>query len=263
MFTILILLPILAIVRAVILQTRQWNREFLKFDFVQFMYAFILAPLFFVWLKFFSYYLARSEIGNTLSAGELFIIDTFMSVAMLYVYAFVVIHSLTKSFEIKQKTDPLYNMFAHSEYFHQQFSHFVVYFGTMCVVTLLSVLNLIFPLELDSVSWYKWLTVSGGIATGALALYGIGKFETASVRFHKLMKLSYGLFFTIHVVLYLFWSVTFSVEYAIFWLMTTIYATFVTASFFIEFETYPTTSAKKIVTSVLRHSLNNIKKIFS
>lgn len=260
---VLILLPILAIFSAAILHSRQVKKEFLRFDFVQFLYAFVLAPLFFVWIKAFTYYLTRAEIGISLTLGEQFLVDTGVTLAMLYVYAFVVIHSLTKSFEIRQKNDPLYDLFAHSEFFHQQFSHFGIYFGVMGIITALSVFNLIFPLDILHGTYYKWISLVGGMVAGLLSFYGIGKFETKSVKFHKLMKLSYGLYFTVHVLLYILGFAAFSVEYSVFWFMTTVFATFVTASFFIEQETYASASAQQVVKAVLRRSLKTIRNMIS
>jgi hypothetical protein len=232
MLLILFIIPIFTLLSAFFLYKHNGKVEFLRFDLVQFVYAFILAPLLFLWLKSFGYYLFSSELGLKISSNELFIMDSLFSVIALYVFAFIVIHSVTKSFELKQRQDPLHDLFAHSEYFHLEFSHFFIYLGAMSILTILSIANIFFPIYLEGDKPLMWLVIGLGLVCGVITYLGIQRFETSSLRFHKLMSLSYGFFFSAHVLAYYFLTVRFSLEYAAFWYSFMIFISLVFLSFF-------------------------------
>lgn len=105
---ILFLVPTFAILSSLYLYQHTGKREILKFDLVQFVYAFILAPIVYIWLKSFLFVFLVSELNLHLSVTDLFIADTVLTIIFLYVFAFLVIHSLTKSFELKRLRDPFY-----------------------------------------------------------------------------------------------------------------------------------------------------------
>ncbi len=243
-------IPLFTIISAIVLDSHKGKKEILKFDFVQFVYSFVLAPVFFIWLKSFFYYLLRDELGLRLSNTSLFVYDTVLSVGLFYVFAFVVIHSLTKSFEIKQTRDPLHDLFAHSEYFHQEFSHFVVFLGSMGVLTFVSLANVFVPLIVDQDRLLLYALSGFGIVVGMFLYYGIGLFETKSVKFHKLMKLGYGVFFLTHVLAYFFTDVSYHLAYGPFWLIFFMSSTLVASAFFVSFEKYPARFVDTVIDTI-------------
>lgn len=99
----LFVIPLLTLVSGVLLYGQHGKKEFLKLDFVQFMYSFVIAPVMFVWLKSFLFFILRNELNFRLSISEIFIVDTIYSTLVMFIFAFVVIHSLTKSFNLKRE----------------------------------------------------------------------------------------------------------------------------------------------------------------
>ena len=246
----LLIVPLFAYLAILILYRHNGKREVLKFDLVQFAYAFVILPIFFVWLKSFIYFIFKHELGVGLSTGQLFAIDTAFSLLFLYIFAFVVIHSLTKTFNLKHYRDPLYDLFAHSEYYHVWLSHVVMFAGGMLGGTLLSIVNLFVPLSL-AVGKVVFMGVLGlGFGAGLLVFAGVWLADPDQAQFMRLMKLTFGFFFMVHVVLYFLFDPKFSIDQVVYWFIFMILTACVICSFFFE-------RSKKAVswTSKLKHQM--------
>lgn len=234
MISLLYLIPVFAIISAVLVYRLNGKRELLKLDLVQFFYAFILSPVLFIWLKTFLYFLLKVEANVTLSNGQLFLLDTIYSTFFLYVFAFIVIHSLTKSFNLRQTTDPLYNLFEHSEFFHLWLTHLIMYLGGMILLTILAIVNIWFPLEVTlSEGMFRLLFVSGflsGFLMFMIVWLSDPKQERAN--FMRVMKLSFGFFFLIHIVLYFVFSPPFSPALGLYWWSLNAFTALVICSLF-------------------------------
>lgn len=235
MFLILLVIPFAAIVSAVLLYRNTGKRDFLKLDLVQFIYAFVIAPLIFVWMKTFLYYILRQEIDVRLSVGDIFFFDTVFSVVSLFVYAFVVTHSLTKSFELKRYKDPLYDIFTHTEALHLWISHTAMYIGAMALFTLVSMVNVVSPLEISMSKWPFYLILFLAYIAGLFGFAGIwmSNFTDQSI-FLKLMKFFIGLAFAIHVAAYFLVDPPFNGTRIAFWMIFMSFFAMVTASFIFE-----------------------------
>ncbi|OGJ20327.1 MAG: hypothetical protein A3A82_03960 [Candidatus Pacebacteria bacterium RIFCSPLOWO2_01_FULL_47_12] len=217
MIIFLTLIPLLALASGLFLYRHDGKREILRFDVVQFVYSFVIAPVMFVWIKSFFYFVLSKEIQPALSPTNLFVIDTILSTLALIIYAFIVIHSLTTSFNRKMYKDPLYDLFEHSEYFHLWLSHLTMYIGYLLLFAALGIGNIFFPLEvaLSKLQFYALLflsTVLGTIQFIAVWLSNPGK-----ENFMRIMKLSFGLFFMLHVGAYFLYSPAFTGRMSVFW----------------------------------------------
>ncbi len=214
------LIPLLAMLASVLVYKQNGKKEILRFDMVQFFYAFILMPTVYIWFKWFLFTLLRNELGGLISQNELFFWDTVYSVFFLFLSAFVVIHSLTKSFELKRRKDPLYDLFEHSEYYHLWFSHTSLFIGLMLLITLISSSNI----WLDSIFYisqnvfYLILLTTPILALAVFKAFKLSDF--GDFRFLKLMKLFVGIFFFVHGVLFILFEPVFSGEKIMYWYTT-------------------------------------------
>ncbi|PIR61877.1 MAG: hypothetical protein COY81_01125 [Candidatus Pacebacteria bacterium CG_4_10_14_0_8_um_filter_43_12] len=255
MITLLYLIPVFSIVSAIVVYRLNGKREFLKLDLVQFFYAFILSPVLFIWLKTFLYFLLRVEVTVSLSSGQLFLFDTIFSTLFLYIFAFVVIHSLTKSFNLKRTVDPLYNLFEDSEFFHLWLTHLMMYLGGMVLTSVLALLNIWFPLEISlTTTGFYFLFGSGflcGFVVFLLAWLSDPKQEEAN--FMRLMKLAFGFFFLIHVVLYFVFNPPFSAAYGLYWWSLNIFTALVICSLF-SYKSERATSFFEQISLYFKHS---------
>ncbi len=243
---LLLLIPFLATLSAVILYRQNGKKEILKLDLVQFLYAFILTPIIFVWLKTFVFFLIRKDIRAHISVANFFLIDTIFSIVFLYLFAFVVVHSLTKSFEMKRRNDPLHDFVQHSEYFHTWFAHIGFYGLAMILITILSALNLFLPLPLAPSFFAMPLIVAAGIISGAIGYYSLHQYyygfhpypqfamKVGRYSFMTIMKILFALFFLIHIVLYFSLYPQFRVEHSFYWLSFFFFATLVVNAFFLQ-----------------------------
>lgn len=230
----LFIIPMLAIVSAVLLYKHDGKREFLKFDLVQFSYAFVIAPFLFIWLKTFVYFLLRTELGASISNGQLFIIDTSLSVLCFYIFSFVVIHSLTASFNRKMMSDPLYDLFAHSEFFHLWLSHLVIYVGTMVLLTVVSIVNIFLPLNVENSRGGIFLLCAAGVITGIFSFLTLILSDPRQhhANFTRLIKLCFGFFFLVHGILYFWISPSFQLDTGLYWWSFMVFTTLVVCSLF-------------------------------
>ncbi len=234
MTVLLLLIPFLTIVSGMLMYRLNGKREILRMDMVQFFYSFLLAPMLFIWGKSFLFVVLRSELEVSLSRLQLFLIDTTFSVVFLYIFAFIVIHSLTKSFNLRSASDPLYDIFHHSEYYHLWLSHIVIYIGGMVFMTIMATTNIFFPLELEMSKMVLYGVCSLGVVAGVFTFLGVLLSDPKQSRanFLRLMKLAFGVFFLLHVVYFFVFGPQFSASYAIYWWTLFFFATIVVMSFF-------------------------------
>ena len=231
---------------ALLVYNQNGKKEILRFDMVQFFYAFILMPVAYIWFKVFLFILLKNELGNMISQNELFIWDTAYSVFFLFLAAFVVIHSLTKSFELKRKKDPLYDLFEHSEYYHLWFSHTSLFVGIMILATIISGFNLwlSLPVLITKPVFYSILFTTPILALAVFKVFKISDF--GDFRFLKLMKLFVGLFFLIHGLLYFLVEPVFAGERIMYWYTTNVFGFLSLISLFHSSEPKPLPIHKRI-----------------
>jgi len=209
------------------------RKSLFNIDFVQFLYSFLILPLIFVSMKVFLYQ-TLSEMA-VLSARQLFAVDTLLSVLFLYFSAAMAIHTITKSFSLHQKTKPSFDIWHVSEYLHMWWSHVVMYVLALCIFTVFSITNLIFPLtetELARQSFYASLFLGSFIGVFLYTIIWNTKLGTGN--FLAFMKIIFAFFFTVHASAYIRFRPDFSAEYLVFWMMFTMFFTTVLFSFFLE-----------------------------
>lgn len=228
------LVPLFAAASAIVIYRLNGKKEVLKLDLVQFFYAFVLAPLLFVWVKTILYVLLKTEVEVTLNTSQMFVFDTAFSVIYLYTFAFVVMHSLTKSFNLRKGKDPLYDIFQHSEYFHLWLTHLVIYLGVLIIFGLMSFINIFVPFELGiSKLMFRVITVSGFLS-GLMLFAGmwLSDPKQGAANFMRIIKLVAGLFFVGSALSYFIFDVPFSPQYVFYWSNSFSLLAFVLVSFF-------------------------------
>lgn len=209
------------------------RKRLLKFDLVQFIYAFIIAPFVFVWMKTFVFYLVQSEI-NTISQTSAFIVDTVISLLGLFVYSFVIVHFITKNFEIKRYRDPLYDIFQLSEVIHLWISHLGFYFGLLLLATSLSILNIIFPLEFElSKIWFYFLIFVGS-NIGVVLFLAVWLSNFTKSKFMKINKIIFAFHLFVHLSLYFLSEVDFTTKYIVYWFFLSTFLSTNLCSIFFE-----------------------------
>ena len=234
MIFVIYLIPVLTIISSMLMYRLNGKKQLLKLDLVQFVYAFVFAPALFIWLKSFLYQLMRVEVEVSLSSLQIFIIDTAFSTIFLYIFAFVVIHSLTKSFNLQSAKDPLYDIFAHSEFFHLWLTHLIVYIGAMGLISILAFVNLYFPLTIDATRpvFYFW-TLTGFVAgLISFVMIWISDPKSNGANFTRVMKLFFGLFFLFHVLLYFFLNPNFNIVHGMYWWSFSLFTALMICSLF-------------------------------
>ncbi len=234
MLPVLIIVPLATAVITFLLYRHVGKREFLRLDIVQFLYAFVFIPIMFLWMKTFLLYFARNEIGAPVNDTQLFVIDSAFSVIFLYISAFVAIHSLTKTFEIKVRRDPLYDIIEHAEKFHLWISHTFMYYLIMMLFVLLALTNILFPIDVEMDKKMFFVLLGLGWFAGLLGYASVMLSNFTKNAFMRLMKIGFGLGFTILVIAYFLFNPRFSPEYLVYWFVTNIFLTLVASSFLIE-----------------------------
>lgn len=196
------------------------KKEILQMDLVQFIYAFVIYPIGYIWLKNFIYILLRDEIGAKLTLGQWVTIDTGFTIVFMYFYAFGIIHALTKTFSLNLNRDPFYDMFDDSKYFHEFFSHVGMYVAVIVVVTILSLLNGIFPFSFENKKIVMDSLVGVAWFTGFLTYLGAFFFTDKGFQYSKykrIMKLTFGLCFLVEVIFYYFFRTQFTLAHGGYW----------------------------------------------
>lgn len=198
------------------------KKRIFNFDLVQFIYAFVIAPLVFVWIKTLVFYLVQSEV-DLIGQTNIFLIDTAVSLLGLGAYAFVIIHFITKNFEIKRYRDPLYDIFQLSEVIHLWISHLGLYFIVFLAATSLSILNLVFPLDADfSRTWFLLLLPIGAVL-GFSAYVAVWLSNFTKSKFMKINKLMFAFYLFVHLCLYFLVNISFDPIYAVYWFFMSVF----------------------------------------
>lgn len=235
MFAILILIPTLTTLVGLLLYRQVGKRDFFRLDIVQFLYTFVFSPLLFVWLKSFLLFLAKSELNTSISQTQLFWLDTAFSLVFMYFFAFVAIHSLTKTFEVKLQRDPLFDILAYAEDFHLWISHTSMYFLLQIMVVGLAVTNLFIPLDLPLGRIELYLVMLFGIFTGLVAFAATWLSNFTATKFMRLIKLSFGISFLILVLAYFAFEPTLSGSFAMYWYMIMLFSALVLTSQIVKY----------------------------
>ncbi|OGJ38367.1 MAG: hypothetical protein A2383_03870 [Candidatus Pacebacteria bacterium RIFOXYB1_FULL_39_46] len=218
---LLIIIPLLSLLASLGLYRYNGKKEILRFDLVQFFYAFILMPMIYIWFKSFLFFILRTEFAMSLTQANLLFWDTLYSVIFLFIYAFTVIHSLTKSFSLKREKDPLYDLFEHAEYYHLWVTHTIVFVGGMIISFFLALLNawLDLPWMITQLQFYTVLIV--GLVMASLIFKAFLITDFGDFRFLKLMKLISAFFLVLHICIYAFFEPSFSGEKVMYWYQLT------------------------------------------
>lgn len=216
----LFLIPVLLMAAAIYIYRFTGKKEILQLDLVQFLFAFLIYPVMYVWLKNFLYFLLRTEIGTALSFRDWINIDTGFTIFFMYFYAFGIIHALTKTFSLNTHRDPLYDIFEDSQYFHEFLSHVGMYVAAILLFTVIALLNCVFPIVVEENKTSLYLVLLLGWIMGFIAY--IGAFYTTDKgvdyhRYRRIMKLTFGLSFVSLAIGYFFVHPRFSMHYAAFW----------------------------------------------
>lgn len=234
MLPVLIIVPLAAILIAFLLYRHVGKREFMRLDIVQFLYAFVIIPITFVWMKAFILYFARNELGTPITENQLFIVDSAFSVIYLYLASFVAIHSLTKTFELKAQRDPLYDILEHAEKFHLWISHTFMYYLLMLLFVMLAIMNIFFPLAVSVSKNLFYIFLFLGYLIGILGYAAVALSNFTEKAFMRLMKLGFGLGFVCLVVAYFLFDPKFSPSYIMYWFILLAFSSVMASSFFIE-----------------------------
>jgi hypothetical protein len=178
--------------------------------------------------------LLRRELDFSLSPAELFVIDSLFSTFFLYIFAFVVIHSLTKSFQLQNQRDPLYDIFHHSEYFHLWLTHIVFFVGTILLASFFGIINSLVPLDFQTNKFVFHIISASGIMGGGaffIALW-LADPQQKGANFMRLMKLVVAFFFLVQVFAYFIINPAYDSAHFVYWWSLFAFATVVTMSAF-------------------------------
>ncbi len=225
------MIPILTLLTAMFMYRYNGKREMLHLDLVQFMYGFVVFPLFFVWAKSFLFFLLQRWLEIEVSVTQMFLIDTFLSLVMLYLFAFIVIHSLTKTFSLKLERDPLYDLFEHSEYFHGWLTHAVLFGGIMLLMTVVAHINVFVPLQVEMSRWQFLLILLVAVGVGLVKFLIAWSTDLKEREFLRFVKLLLGLSLVVHMGSYFLFEPPFSIEYGAYWFAFVVFVTATTCSF--------------------------------
>lgn len=240
MLLTLLLIPILAILTSLFLYRHIGKKDLFQMDVVQFLYGFVIFPLMFVWLKTLLFYILSRELEFSLSVGQMFFIDTVFTMIFLFVFAFEVIHIVTTNFNLKYYRDPLYDIFEHSEYYHLWLSHVGLYLGLMLLTTGLGVLNALIPFQLVHNKFQFYGALGLGWILGLLGFAGVWMSDFPVPQYMRLMKLSFGFFFSILIVIYFVIDPEFRMSYLFYWIILMAFASAVGCSFLFDRSTKAT-----------------------
>jgi hypothetical protein len=220
MIIYLLVIPILVIFVALYLYQHTGKKEFFKLDVIQLFYTFVVAPMVYVWLKTFIFLMLQENLINGIGYKQFFIYDTIFSLVLIFLYALVVMHSLTKTFAIQKNKDELYDIFEHSEFFHLSFSHVGIYIGLVIVFLIFGILNAFFPLPFSNFLLFELVIIIVGCGLGLvnyLLQYG---YKCYSSLFYKLMKMIVGMWVSTMIGSYFLMEIPFSIDYSIYWIVT-------------------------------------------
>jgi len=212
----LMLLPIGILVTGFLIYRFVGKKELLKMDLVQFIYAFIITPTLIIWIKTVVFYNLNS--AGIYDQEDKFFVDTLITVVLLFFFAFMVIHSLTKTFAIKKNKDPLFNVFEHTEYFHMWLSHLATLSTALLTMFIVGNLNIFFPLLSLQANINLYLGIAVGILFGFLfyQVLFVNKVEKQQ-KFDRVMKLQTYIYTFLIVTAYIIFRPKFDPAYSIYW----------------------------------------------
>lgn len=234
MFFAFLLIPFATTITTFLLYKHVGKRDFFRLDIVQFLYAFVFTPIMFLWMKAFLAYAARNEIGIPMSQNQLFALDSAFSIIFLYFTAFVAIHSLTKTFEIKAQKDPLYDIIEHAEQFHLWISHISLYLLGLLFLVMLGIMNIFVPLDLQMTKPIFWLLIVIGVFMGSLVYAAIWLSNFNEKSFMRVMKLGFGVGLSTLIFAYFLFQPKFGASNVLYWIIFAVYSSMVSHSFFLE-----------------------------
>lgn len=232
-FLLTLVIPFSIIIVSIIAYKYIGKKQILKFDLVQFLYAFLFAPIIFIWSKSFLFYLLKNDNFGKLSYGRIFFLDSLFSIFFLYIFAFIVIHSLTKTFQVKKSVDPFYDFFSDSEFFHLFISHFVIYLGAMVLLAVFSFLNLLVPLNLYLTQFWFGIIMLASLIVGMFSFVGIWLYTSVQEGSLRIFKFLFGIFISLHIICYFIFEPNFHSQYLTFWVVFSIFLTMTYCSFFV------------------------------
>ncbi|MBD3250396.1 MAG: hypothetical protein GF381_02400 [Candidatus Pacebacteria bacterium] len=231
-----LILPFIIIFFSLLIYRFTGRRMFLKMDLVQMIYAFFTSPLLFIWAKhliyqfFFDDQLKIAQV----SFGLWFWLDTSFSVAFLLLYAFIIIHFVTKNFEIRRYKDEQFNILDFSEQLHLWVSHVGIYLGTMVLSALLALFNLFFPLPVEQNIFVFWFVPWLGVVLGVIVYLGIWLSNFTQGPFLKVIKLGIAIQTSVLTATYLIIRPAVSPIYFVYWFILTISVSVFLTSIFLE-----------------------------
>lgn len=221
MIIVLFLLPVFMGLSLAYLYRFTGRKQILRFDLVQFVYAFLAYPLGYIWVKSILFFLLRQELGISLTFGQWNVLDTFFSLIFMYFYAFGIIHSLTKTFSLEMERDPLIDLFSRSEYFHELFSHIGMYAMGLVTVSILGSINLFFPVFILMERNIFLLINAFGILVGLIAYIAMFQntvFEGSTNRtYRRALRLVIALCFSMMAIFYFVSNPNFRETYILYW----------------------------------------------
>ena len=110
----------------------------------------------------------------------------------------------------------------------------------MAMTTFLSLVNLFIPFDLRSSSSIFFSLFGLGILLGAITFLLVWMSDPEQGNFMRLMKILFGFFFLIHVVLYFLVDPSFSVNFGLYWVVSAMFFSAVVCS--ATFERYEKTN---------------------
>jgi hypothetical protein len=232
--SLLFVIPVLALTSSLYMYRFHGRRQMLKFDLIQFIYSFVLSPVLFVTIKSIVFVLIKNELNIRLSINQIFLFDTLFSVIFLYIYGFIVIHSLTTSFKLVMLKDPLADLFEYSEYFHLWLSHVVMWIGGGLMLIIMGVLNIFFPLLLNPNRNLFFSSLWVGVLLGIVVFAATLNSDPQQRSYMRLMKLMFGFLFIINTICYFIFEPAMNMQYLLFWTSFLITMTLVACSLFVH-----------------------------
>ncbi|HCC84192.1 MAG TPA: hypothetical protein DEP87_00695 [Candidatus Pacebacteria bacterium] len=230
----LVMIPVLMLIGSILMYRFIGRGEVFRFDIVQFFYAFILTPIAFVWSKVLLFLLLKNNLVQNLSDLNYLLIDNGFSVVFLYIFGFEMVHSLTKTVSLNVSRDPLYDVFGYLEYFHLWLTHLIIFGGGMLIMTILSLVNLFFPLELQLSQFLFYSFVGSGLISGGLifvSLWLSDPKQEKGFQFMRIMKILIGLLFIIQVGGFFLKEPGLTANYLMFWWSALNFTSLVTCAF--------------------------------
>jgi hypothetical protein len=145
------------------------------------------------------------------------------------------VHAVTKSFSLKVKSTPSFDIFQISEYLHMWWSHLAMYGLVLFGLAFVSITNLMFPLVASDLTRQGFFAcLAFGILMGLILYTVVWNTKLSKGNFENFMKFIFALFFVLHATVYIKFRPSFSSEYLVFWMVFTLFVTTVIGSFFLE-----------------------------